>query len=171
MSKKTFKLNELKQSLPDSGQFPEQEIGDSGKVYQGLKPYDYSDLKASLEAKGYVPEEFDYITADENGNVMYGGRRVWLMQKDMKWSDDAEIEVEVMTKAELMESLMKRMNTDAWAKRDADGNITPPKQKLEIAPRHSYPNLVKFHKKKADIEGYTYDYVSADGEVVDAGKS
>ena len=33
MSKKTFKLSELKQTIPDSGQFPEQEVGDSGKTY------------------------------------------------------------------------------------------------------------------------------------------
>ena len=171
MSKKTFKISELKQTIPDSGQFPEQEVGDSGKVYQGLKPYEYADLKASLEAKGYVPEEFDYITADEDGNVMYGGRRVWLMQKDIDWDDDKEIEVEIMTKSEMMASLIKRMNTDAFATRDSDGNITPPKQKLMIPAKHSYPNLVEFHKRRSNIEGYTYDYVSADGEVVDAGKS
>ena len=171
MSKKTFKLSELNQTLPDSGQFPEQEVGDSGKVYQGLKPYEYADLKASLEAKGYVPEEFDYITADEDGNVMYGGRRVWLMQKNMDWDDDKEIEVEIMTKAEMMADLQKKMTPEAKPTRAADGTITPPKQKLMIPARHSYPNLVKFHKKRSDIEGYTYDYVSADGEVVDAGKS
>jgi hypothetical protein len=171
MSKKTFKLSELKQTLPDSGQFPEQEVGDSGKVYQGLKPYDYSDLKASLEAKGYKPEDFDYITADENGNVKYGGRRVWLMQKDMEWDDNTEIEVELMTASEMMADLQKRMTPDAKPTRASDGTITPPKQKLEVPARHSYPNLVKFHKKRSDIEGYTYDYVSADGEVVDAGKS
>jgi hypothetical protein len=171
MPKKTFKLSELNQTLPDSGQFPEQEVGDSGKVYQGLKPYEYADLKASLEAKGYVPEEFDYITADEDGNVMYGGRRVWLMQKNMDWDDDKEIEVEIMTKAEMMADLQKKMTPEAKPTRAADGTITPPKQILSIPPRHSYPNLVKFHKKKADIDGYTYDYVNSDGDVIDAGKS
>ena len=72
-AKKTFKLSELTCTIPDSGQYPESETGTDGTVYVGLPPYEYSGLKGSLEDKGYVPEEFDYIAADVDGNVFYGG--------------------------------------------------------------------------------------------------
>ena len=51
--------------------------------------YGYKPLKESLQEKGYKPEDFDYIcvadisNVDGKKNLKWGGRRVWLMQKDM----------------------------------------------------------------------------------------
>ena len=172
MSKKTFKLSELQCTIPDSGQYPEKETGKSGKEYKGLDPYNYDVLKGSLDELGYVPDQFDFICADENGKVMYGSRRVWLMQKDMEWAGDTDIEVEVMTLEELYKDLGDRiLDKDAMPTVNADGTITPPKQTLCMPPNKDLSVLVDEHRNNPNIEGYDYDYVAADGTVVDAGKS
>lgn len=171
-AKKTFKLSELICTIPDSGQYPESETGTDGTVYEGLPPYEYSGLKSSLEDKGYVPEEFDYIAADVDGNVFYGGRRVWLMQKDMELSGDTDIEVEVWVEQEFFDDMASRiLDRDAMPTINDDGSITPPKQKLVDEPDLGISAFVEEHRNNPDIPDYPYDYVCADGSVVDAGKS
>ena len=171
-AKKTFKLSELTCTVPDSGQYPESETGTDGTVYVGLPPYEYSGLRGSLEDKGYVPEEFDYIAADVDGNVFYGGRRVWLMQKDMELSGDTDIEVEVWTKQEFFDDMASRiLDKEAMPTIEDDGMITPPSQELVSSPHWDPAVFIEEHKKNPDIPDYDYAYVCEDGTVIDAGKS
>ena len=76
---KSFKLKDLKITVPKDGQWENM-------------TYDYSPVKSSLKEKGYKPEEFNYICADVDGNVMYGARRVWLMQNDMDMDQETDID-------------------------------------------------------------------------------
>ena len=100
-----------------------------------------------LEELGYVPDQFDFICADENGKVMYGSRRVWLMQKDMEWAGDTDIEVEVMTLEELYKDLGDRiLDKDAMPTVNADGTITPPKQTMCMPPNKDLSVLVDEHE-------------------------
>jgi|TARA_R110000824_G_scaffold388698_1_gene584352 hypothetical protein len=175
-ARKIFKLSELTCTVPESGQYPESETGTDGTKYVGLPPYEYEGLKSSLEDKGYVPDEYDFIAADVDGNVLYGGRRVWLMQTDMALSGDSPIEVEVMTKQEFFDELADRiLDRDAMPTVEDDGSITPPKQILvsSISARGNWDANVwiEEHKKNPDIPDYPYDYVCEDGTVIDAGKS
>ena len=55
---KNFKLSDLKITVPKSGQ------------WEGMEAYPYAPLKSSLKDKGYKPEEYDYICADTDGNVV-----------------------------------------------------------------------------------------------------
>jgi hypothetical protein len=175
--KQSFKLSDLSCSIPDSGQYELKSIGTSGKEYLGLPPYDYSGLKTSLVAKGYKPEQYDYIACTNAGKVLYGGRRVWLMQKDMGLDQSTMVECEIWTQREFMLDLRAKMGiTDSMvSQKDKDGNWVEPVSKstasLSVADVKGYPNLKAYHKKKADISGYPYDYEDSDGSVVDAGKT
>ena len=170
-AKKTFKLSELVCTVPDSGQYPESETGTDGTVYVGLPPYAYGDLKSSLEDKGYVPEEFDYIAADVDGNVLYGGRRVWLMQKDMEISGDTDIEVEVWTQQEHFDDMASRiLDKGSMPTLEDDGSITPAVN-TQVPVDWDPSVFIEEHKKNPDIPDYPYDYVCEDGTVVNAGKS
>ena len=58
--------------------------------------------------------------------------------------------------------------------KDSKGKVVPPKlTRVPNSPLEGgYKNLVKFHKKKANIDGYDYATKnSVTGEVIDAGKS
>ena len=157
---KKFKLSELTCTVPEKGQ------------YENL-PYDYSDLKQSLIDKGYKPEDYDYIAVQSDGKVLYGGRRVWLMQKDMSMDQSTEIACEIWTRAEFDASLVATLNVkDYFPGKDSKGNIgTPKKQIAQTAVLNGYPNLVARHKKKPNIAGYDYDMKNSAGEKIDAGKS
>ena len=174
---KSFKLSDLSCSIPDSGQYEEKSVGSSGKEYIGLPPYAYEGLKASLVAKGYKPEQYDYIVCTDAGKVLYGGRRVWLMQKDMGLDQSTMVECEIWTEKEFGLDLRAKMGlTDNMvAKKDKKGEWIEPVQKtvnsLKSADVKGYPNLVARHKKKANIDGYDYAFKGSDGKVIDAGKS
>jgi len=157
---KNFKLSELTCTVPASGQ------------YENL-PYDYADLKQSLIDKGYKPEDYDYIAVQADGKVLYGGRRVWLMQKDMSMDQNTEVACEIWTRAEFDASLVARLGVkDYFPGKDDKGNIKEPKvQKHTVAPLSGYKNLVARHKKKPNIAGYDYDATNSAGEKIDAGKS
>lgn len=148
---KAFALKDLKCSLPDSGQFPEKETGTSGKEYIGLPLYEYEPLKKSLQDKGYKPEEYDYIVATSDGKVLWGGRRVWLMQKDMGLDQDQMIDCEIWEKQEWLDELKKSMlanvNPSLFVTKDKDGKKVMPTAKLTMGPDHKgYQNLRKLHK-------------------------
>jgi len=161
---KNFKLSELTCTVPEKGQ------------YENL-PYDYTDLKQSLIDKGYKPEDFDYIAVQADGKVLYGGRRVWLMQKDMSMDQSTEVACEIWTRAEFDASLVGRIlskSADFHPTKDSKGKVVPPKlTRVPNSPLEGgYKNLVKFHKKKPNIDGYDYSTKnSVTGEVIDAGKS
>jgi len=158
---KNFKLSELKITIPDKGQ------------WEGMEAYPYAPIKASLKDKGYKPEDYNYICADTNGNVMYGSRRVWLMQKDMDMDQSTEIACEIMTKSELFAELNKKLNDDIkdlLPTKDKKGNIVPSGKITTNITTGGVSNLIKYHKGKSDISKYPYDY-KVDGKVVDAGKS
>jgi hypothetical protein len=157
---KKFKLSDLTITVPDNGQ------------WEGMETYPYAPIKESLLSKGYKPAEYNYICADTDGNVMYGSRRVWLMKKDMSMDQSTEVDCEIMTKSELYAELNKRLNDDMkdlLATKDENGDLVPPK-KSTTNIEGGVSNLMKHHKKKANIAGYPYDY-KVDGKVVDAGKS
>ena len=124
---------------------------------------------------GYKPESYDYICADNDGNVMYGSRRVWLMKNDMSMDQETEVDCEIMTKSELFADINKKLNNDMKgmiAKKDEDGKMIPPKSmNTTVTTQSGLEALMKYHKKKANIEGYPYDYKASDGTKVDAGKS
>ena len=148
---KSFALKDLKCSLPDSGQFPEKETGTSGKEYVGLPPYEYKPLKKSLQDKGYKPEDYDYIVATSDGNVLWGGRRVWLMQKDMGLDQDQMIDCEIWEKQDWLDELKKAMtanvNPNLFRTKDKDGKKVMPTAKLTMGPDHKgYQNLRKYQK-------------------------
>jgi len=176
-AKKSFKLSDLSCSIPDSGQYEEKSVGTSGKEYLGLPLYEYSGLKDSLVDKGYKPDEYDYIACTDAGKVLYGGRRVWLMQKDMGLDQSTMVECEIWTQREFMLDLRARMGiTDSMVcKKNSDDEWVEPPSKstasLSIADVKGYPNLVARHKKKADIAGYPYSMKDSDGDKIDAGKS
>ena len=176
-AKKSFKLSDLSCSIPDSGQYEEKSVGTSGKEYIGLPLYEYSGLKTSLATKGYKPDEYDYIACTDAGKVLYGGRRVWLMQKDMGLDQSTMVECEIWTQREFMLDLRATMGiTDSMvAQKDSDGNwveaVSKSTASLSVADVKGYPNLVAFHKKKADIAGYPYSMKDSDKEAIDAGKS
>lgn len=158
---KNFKLSDLKITIPKSGQ------------WEGMEAYPYAPLKSSLKDEGYKPEKYDYICADADGNVMYGSRRIWLMQNDMSMDQSTEVACEIMTKAELYAEINKKLNDDMVgmiAKKDSKGDIVPAKKVTTNALKSSISNLQKYHKGKADISGYPYDY-KVNGKVIDAGKS
>jgi len=175
-AKKSFKLSDLSCSIPDSGQYEEKSVGTSGTEYIGLPLYEYSGLKTSLVTKGYKPDEYDYIACTDAGKVLYGGRRVWLMQKDMGLDQSTMVECEIWTQREFMLDLRATMGiTDSMvAQKDSDNEwveaVSKPDTTLASATK-GYSNLKAYHKKKADIPGYPYDYEDADGVIVDAGKS
>ena len=174
---KSFKLSDLSCSIPDGGQYEEKSIGASGKEYLGLPLYEYSGLKASLIAKGYKPDEYDYIACTDAGKVLYGGRRVWLMQKDMGLDQSTMVECEIWTQREFMLDLRAKMGiTDNMvAKKNSDDEWVEPPSKstasLSVADIKGYPNLVARHKKKANIAGYPYTLKNSENESIDAGKS
>tara|TARA_Y100000593_G_scaffold83751_1_gene158131 strand:+ start:348 stop:836 length:489 start_codon:yes stop_codon:yes gene_type:complete len=157
---RNFKLSELTCTVPEKGQ------------YENL-PYDYSDLKQSLIDKGYKPEDYDYIAVQDDGKVLYGGRRVWLMQKDMSMDQSTEIACEIWTRAEFDASLVARLAIkDYFPGKDSKGKIKEPKvKKHSLGVLEGYPNLVKLHKRKSNISGYDYDLKNSAGEKIDAGKS
>tara|TARA_A100001011_G_scaffold242291_1_gene250304 strand:- start:194 stop:685 length:492 start_codon:yes stop_codon:yes gene_type:complete len=158
---KNFKLSDLKITIPKEGQ------------WEGMEAYPYAPLKKSLQDEGYKPDKYDFICADLDGNVMYGSRRIWLMQNDMSMDQSTEISCEIMTKAELYAELNKKLNddmVDMIATKDKKGDLIPPKVVTTGALELKISNLQKYHKKKANIAGYPYDY-KVDGEKVDAGKS
>ena len=150
---KSFALKNLQCSIPEGGQYPEMETGTSGKEYIGLPPYEYEPLQSSLQEHGYDPESFDYIVATSEGKVLYGGRRVWLMQNEMGLDQETMIDCEIWTQEEFMAELKKRMNHNVnpnlFSKRSADGTITPAtaliKRKLYKA---GFPNMKERHKSK-----------------------
>ena len=160
---KKFKLKDLKITVPSSGQ------------WEGMDAYPYPPLKESLQKDGYKPESYDYICADNDGNVMYGSRRVWLMKNDMSMDQETEVDCEIMTKSELFADINKKLNNDMKgmiAKKDEDGKMIPPKSmNTTVTTQSGLEALMKYHKKKANIEGYPYDYKASDGTKVDAGKS
>tara|TARA_A100001391_G_scaffold64315_1_gene40254 strand:+ start:12696 stop:13187 length:492 start_codon:yes stop_codon:yes gene_type:complete len=158
---KKFKLKDLKITVPSSGQ------------WEGMEPYPYPPLKESLQKEGYKPESYDYICADNDGNVMYGSRRAWLMKNDMSMDQETEVDCEIMTKSELYAELNKKLNddmVDMISKKDKKGDIIPAKKITTNALKNSITNLQKRHKGKSNIAGYPYDY-KVDGKVIDAGKS
>lgn len=175
--KQSFRLSDLSCSIPDSGQYEAKSIGASGKEYVGLPPYEYSGLKASLVAKGYKPEQYDYIACTDAGKVLYGGRRVWLMQKDMGLDQSTMVECEIWTQREFMLDLRAKMGltADMVAHKDSDGNWMEPVSKstasLSIADVKGYPNLVARHKKKPDVAGYPYSMKDSSNQTIDVGKS
>jgi len=166
---KSFKLKDLKITVPKDGQ------------WENL-PYDYSPVKSSLEDKGYKPEEFNYICADINGKVMYGSRRVWLMQNDMSMDQEADIDCEIMTSKELFSDLCAKMNADMEGRRTLKDKKTGKMVPATTRPAAFNSNsmnkktaLRDFHKKKPNIAGYPYDFETTDvgGKKIkiDAGKS
>ena len=155
---RNFKLSDLNCAVPDSGQ------------YEGLT-YEYAGLKKSLKDEGYKPDKYDYIAVTDAGKVLYGGRRVWLMQKDMSMDQSTEVACEIWLEKEFKDDLIAKLDVgDYMAKKRAKG-MTLPKKK--IVPPHvkGYSALQDYHKKKSDIAGYPYDYKNSAGEKVDAGKS
>jgi len=160
---KKFKLKDLKITVPSSGQ------------WEGLEDYPYPPLKESLQKEGYKPETYDYICSDNDGNVMYGSRRVWLMKNDMNMDQETEVDCEIMSKDELFAELNAKLNKDlegVVAKKDEDGKMSTPKEMYTShTTKSGLDALKKYHKKKANIEGYPYDYEASDGTKVDAGKS
>jgi|TARA_R100000231_G_scaffold70411_3_gene55817 hypothetical protein len=158
---KKFKIKDLKITVPSSGQ------------WEGMEPYPYPPLKESLQKEGYKPESYDYICADDSGKVMYGSRRVWLMQNDMSMDQELEVDCQIMTSKELYAELNKKLNddmVDMISKKDKKGDIIPAKKVTTNALKSSITNLQKRHKGKSNIAGYPYDY-KVDGKVIDAGKS
>ena len=164
---KSFALKDLQCSIPEGGQYPEKETGTSGKEYIGLPPYEYEPLKGSLQEHGYDPEAYDYIVATSEGKVLYGGRRVWLMQKDMNMDQETMIDCEIWTQLEFMSDLRKRMNhninPNLFSKRDSKGNIIPAtavtKRKQD---KVGFANMKERHKNKA--KPYSLDdYVLENG--------
>ena len=155
---KNFKLSDLNCTVPISGQ------------YEGL-PYEYSGLKKSLQDEGYKPAKYDYIAVTTAGKVLFGGRRVWLMQKDMSMDQSTEVACEIWTEKEFRDSLIAKMGVkDYMAKKTKDG-VTPPKKSIAPPMVKGYEALQKFHKTKPDIAGYPYNYKNSAKEKVDAGKS
>lgn len=169
---KAFALKDLKCSLPDSGQFPEKEIGDSGKEYMGLPLYEYKPLKESLQEKGYKPEDFDYITATSDGKVLWGGRRVWLMQKDMGLDQEQMIDCEIWEEKEFYAELTKTMNANVnpnlFPSKDKDGKKVYPTAQTTAPPDHKgYKALRDYQKKKGMKMPYNLDdYVCEDGRTL-----
>lgn len=166
---KSFKLKDLKITVPKDGQWENM-------------TYDYSPVKSSLKEKGYKPEECNYICADVDGNVMYGARRVWLMQNDMDMDQETDIDCEIMTKKELFDDLCSRMNADMKGRRTLKdkktGKMIPAIERPAAFKSNSMNKktaLRDFHKKKANITGYPYDFETKDAEgktvKIDAGKS
>tara|TARA_B100000131_G_C18124461_1_gene614190 strand:- start:2724 stop:3293 length:570 start_codon:yes stop_codon:yes gene_type:complete len=163
---KSFALKDLKCSLPESGQYPEKETGTSGKEYIGLPKYEYEPLKESLQEKGYVPEEFDYIVATSSGEILYGGRRVWLMQKDMGMNQDTMIDCEIMEKQDFYDEMKARMlanvNPNLLRRKDKDGKTIMPtarvKPKQYFEQHKGYQNLRKLGKKRGWKKPYNLDH-------------
>jgi len=155
---KNFKLSDLNCTVPSSGQYP------------GLT-YEYDGLKKSLQDEGYKPDKYDYIATTDAGKVLFGGRRVWLMQNKMSLDQSIEVACEIWTEKEFKENLIAKLNIgDYMAKKTKDG-IIPPKKAVAAPMIKGYEGLKKFHKTKSDISGYPYDYVNSAKEKVDAGKS
>ena len=162
---KAFALTDLKCSLPDSGQFAEKETGKSGKEYIGLPPYEYAPLKESLQEKGYKPEDYDYITATSSGKVLWGGRRVWLMQKDMDMDQDTMIDCEIWEEQEFQDVLKAKIRENVnpllFASKDKDGKRVLPIAKVHTKKLYNqhkgYQNLRKLGKKKGWKRPYNLD--------------
>mgnify|MGYP003131817628 FL=1 len=171
---KNFKLKDLKIGIPDSGKWNDK--------YEGLEEvdYDYAPLKKSLQDEGYKPDKYNYITATDEGKIMYGSRRVWLMQQDMSMDQEDEIAVEIMTKKEREADITKRLNADIPPERRTlkkDGKMitaTVRPAALNVGPKKA---LRARHKASGkNIPGYPYDFefeCKATGKIikVDAGKS
>ena len=171
---KAFALKDLKCSLPESGQYPEKETGTSGKEYIGLPKYEYEPLKKSLQEKGYVPEEFDYIVATSSGDVLYGGRRVWLMQKDMGMDQETMIDCEIWEKQEFLDEMKSRIlanvNPNLIKRKDKDGKTIMPtaKVKRKTQEQHKgYQDLRKLGKKRGWKRPYNLDdFVLSNGRTL-----
>ena len=162
---KAFALKDLKCSLPDSGQYAEKETGSSGEVYIGLPKYEYEPLKKSLQEKGYKPEDFDYIATTSSGDVLYGGRRVWLMQKDMGMDQETMIDCEIWEKQEFLDELKSRIranvNPNLFPTKDKDGKKVLPTAKVHTKKLYSqhkgYKALRDYGKKKGWKRPYNLD--------------
>lgn len=157
---KNFKLSELTCTVPKTGQ------------YEGL-PYEYEGLKKSLQDEGYKPENYDYVACTIDGKVLYGGRRIWLMQEDMSMDQNTEIACEIWTLKEFEASIVSRLNVSDYMAKKEDDKITPPKVLIHhnSGSDDPYKALRDFHKQKSDIAGYPYDYKNSAEESIDAGKS
>lgn len=171
--KKTMKLRDLQCSIPESGQYASSYTGADGIELEGLPSYEYGELKTSLEEHGYDPVQFSHIAVLEGDKVCHGGHRTWLMQKDMELPGDTDIEVEVYTRVEFYkECADKILDKDALPTFEDDGTITAPKQMLnDYTVPLDTSEFIRRHRGEPDIPDYPYDYVCADGTVVDAGKS
>ena len=156
---KNFKLNELTCTVPKSGQ------------YEQL-PYEYTGLKKSQKDEGYKPESYDYVACTSDGNVLYGGRRIWLMKEDMGMDQNTEVACEIWTLEEFEASIVNRLNVADYIPTKKGKEIIAPKVQMHNSPASDdpYKALRDYHKKKPNIEGYPYDY-KVDGKVIDAGKS
>lgn len=150
---KSFALKNLQCSIPEGGQYPEKEIGTSGKEYVGLPLYEYEPLQSSLQEHGYDPESYDYIVATSEGKVLYGGRRVWLMQNEMSLDQETMIDCEIWTEKEFIADLKQKMshnvNPNLFSTRDADGNIQPAKALVtRKSDKAGFSNMKERHKAK-----------------------
>lgn len=157
---KNFKLSELTCTVPKTGQYEHM-------------PYEYEGLKKSLQDEGYKPDKYDYIACTSDGNVLYGGRRVWLMKEDMSMDQSTEVACEIWTLKEFEVSIASRLDVADFMTTKKGKEIVPPKVQIHYNPASDdpYKALRDYHKKKADIAGYPYDYKNSDKETVDAGKS
>ena len=157
---KNFKLSELTCTVPKTGQ------------YEGL-PYEYEGLKKSLQDEGYKPDKYDYVACTSDGNVLYGGRRIWLMKEDMSMDQSTEVACEIWTVKEFEASIVERLNVSDFMITKKDDEIIAPKIQIHNSPAGDdpYKALREYHKKKPNIAGYSYDYKNSAGEKVDAGKS
>ena len=118
----SVKLSDLKleSSVGDEGIIAHDSA--SGEKFTFNDMPDTADLKLSLEDNGYNPSDGNYITATTEGKVMWGGRRVWLMQSDLELAPDTMVDVEIMTEKEFKQSMIDTLGLS-------------PAQKSEVKPR------------------------------------